>query len=327
MMTSPQVAAVIPTHARRERLPVLLDAVLAEPFSEVVVVVNGGDDGSMAVLETRSKADPRLKPIEVEIAGKPLAVQRGIAQAHSDVVLILDDDVLPRPGLAAGHARWHAERPRLVIVGYMPVARRPPRRPGEFGTELYSRAYERVCTEYESDPSRTLTSLWGGNVSLRREDALRVEYRGDGFEGAEAWRHEDRAFGLRCKEAGLEGIFDRSLAAEHRHQVSPKQFRITMRASGRERWIIHTKYTDTLGPLPQDFYIREVKQPGRMLLRISRRRGGHRPVRGLLRAIAATAGAVRLFPIETHAGWLLGMVEQQRGTGEAARETGGAAGE
>src|SRR6478672_1172066 len=217
--TEPKVAAVVATHRRGDRLPELLDGLLAEPFSEIFVVVNGGDDGSLAVLREREAQDSRLTADAIEAAGKPAAVRRGVEAAVSDVVLILDDDVIPRPGLAAGHARHHAAGRGLVIVGYMPVARRSPRRRGEFGTELYDRAYDRVCAEYEADPDSILKGLWGGNVSLRREDALRMRFDGHEELSREYLRNEDRIFGLRCAALGLEAIFDRALIVEHRHQI------------------------------------------------------------------------------------------------------------
>ncbi|HET7590285.1 MAG TPA: glycosyltransferase family 2 protein [Solirubrobacterales bacterium] len=325
MTTSTQVAAVIPTHARRERLPELLDAVLAEPFGEVVIVVNGGDDGSLELLGARAAEDDRLRPLAIEAAGKPAAVLRGIEEASSEVVLILDDDVLPQAGLAEGHARHHAVGRGLVIVGYMPVARRPRRRRGEFGIELYSRAYERVCAEYEADPSCILQGLWGGNVSLRREDALRIDFIGNDPGARRHLRHEDRDFGLRCADLGLEAVFDRGLLAEHRHRISPPEFLATMRSSGRARWTVHRVHPETLGPLPEDFFFRELGFPGQPLVRLSRHRWGYKPVLALLGGTANLAGTLHQFRVETHAAWLLGIVEQQQGAIEAAVEAGGEA--
>lgn len=323
MTTQPAIAAVVPTHGRRQRLPELLDAVLAEPFAEVIVVVNGRDDGSLALLQARAAGDRRLKPVATEIAGKPRAVMKGVEAADSEVVLILDDDVLPRPGLASGHARLHAAGSGRVVVGYMPVVRQQRRRRGEFGTELYSSAYERVCAEYEADQRSILQGLWGGNVSLRREDALRISVYGQDPDHRYQ-RHEDRDFGLRCAKLGLEGAFDRDLLAEHRHQISPRQFLVTMRNSGRARRQTHSVHP-ALGPLPDDFFFREVPLPGRLLVRMSRHRGAYRPVRTLLTMLTTVAGFLHLFRLETHGSWLLGLVEQQRGAREEAHEAEGGA--
>jgi glycosyltransferase involved in cell wall biosynthesis len=321
MALEPEIAAIVPTHNRRERLPELLNAVLAEPFTEVIVVVNGSGDGSLALLERQAEDDPRLRPLAIEVASKPAAVQRGIEEAKSEVALVLDDDVLPRPGLAAGHSRHHAAARGRVIVGYMPVVRRSSRLPGEYATDLYSRAYEHVCDEYEADPSSILEGLWGGNVSLRREDALRMYDRHNCMDPPHS-RHEDREFGLRCAALGLEAVFDRDLLAEHRHRISPQGFLATMRNSGRNRWTIHHEHFETLGSLPADFFLRDVHPAGRALVRLSRRERGYRPVRTLLSALTAATGKLQLFRAETHLAWLLGMVEQQRGAREAARDAG-----
>lgn len=320
-----RIAAVVATHERRQRLPELLDALLAEPFAEILVVANGRDDGSLALLRERATDDHRLRPLANELASKPAAVMRAISEADSAVVLILDDDVLPRPGLAEGHARRHAAGEGRVVVGYMPVARRPHRRPGEYGTELYSRAYERVCAEYEAEPESILRGLWGGNVSLRREDALRTGYGREEHGQGKHLRHEDWDFGLRCAELGLKPIFDRSLLAEHRHEISPRRFLATMRRSGSARWTMHARHADALGPLPDDFFFRDLSLPDRLPVRLSRHRFGYRVVRALLGSCAGLAGKLRLFRLETHAAWLLGMVEQQRGAREAAAEAEGPA--
>ena len=246
------MAVVVATHGRAERLPELLDGLLAEPFSEILVVVNGGDDGSLALLRERAAQDSRLRPHAIEEAGKPAAVRRGVEAAASEVVLILDDDVIPLPGLAAGHARHHAARHGLVVVGYMPVARRSPRRRGEFGTELYHRAYEWVCDEYESDPDPS--SRVSGEETSRCAGRMRC-----GCASAATRRAASR-FGMRiaisacaAQRSGLQGTFDRALVAEHRHRLSRQTFLANMRRSGRDRWMLHHRHPEAVGSLPRRF--------------------------------------------------------------------------
>ena len=141
----------------------------------------------------------------------------------------------------------------------------------------------------------------------------------DGHEelSREYLRNEDRIFGLRCAALGLEAIFDRALVAEHRHRISRQKFLRTMRMLGRERWTLHHRHSEAFGPLPGDLSLRAVPLPGRLLVRLSQRRWGYRPAKALLATVATVAGALRLFRVETHAGWLLGIVEQQRGAREA----------
>lgn len=325
-LTDPTITAVVPTSNRCERLPALMDALGAEPLKEIIVVVNGSSDRSMDFLAERSRSDPRIRPAELESPGKSAAQQHGIEMSTADVVLMLDDDVLPRPGLAAGHARLHAERRGLVVVGYMPVDMPAPRRPGEYPLYLYSRSYERVCDEYEADPGSILEGLWAGNVSMRLDDLRRVgmqpsEGMPDGY-----WYHEDRDFGLRCASAGLIGVFDRDLAAIHIHRATPSTYLRVARDSGHTRWAVQAAHARVEALRPLEFYRNSVPMPGRLLVQASRRKWIRRPIEAGLKALVAISGRLRLFRIETHAGFILGTIEQQRGALEAlasAHLTGG----
>jgi glycosyltransferase involved in cell wall biosynthesis len=51
---APTVSVLVPTRNRGKRLPELLDALSSEPVSEMVIVVNGSQDGSLGILEERA---------------------------------------------------------------------------------------------------------------------------------------------------------------------------------------------------------------------------------------------------------------------------------
>lgn len=315
---SPSVSVVIPTHNRKKRLPALLEALAEEPAAEIVVVANGKPDGSLELLEGWARRDERLTPAFTSIPSQMGALQLGAERATGEVVLMLDDDVLAVPGLIEGHARHHAAGRRLVVVGYMPVDMPSPRRPGQFPLDLYSRSYERVCEGYERDPTSILRGLWAGNVSLRREDLLRVGLEPSDAMPTEFWYHRDRDFGLRCEAAGLEAIFDRRLLARHRYRTTPEGFLRVARDSGRTRWGVHASHEETIGPLPADFYERGVPPAGRPLVRLSRNRYARHPIHLLLRNLTRVAGRLHMFRLESRGGFLLGMIEQQRGALDAS---------
>ena len=67
------------------------------------------------------------------------ARQFGAEAASSDIVLFLDDDVLPEPELVAGHDGITFETDDAVVVGYMPARFDGPRQPEDIGKYLYSR--------------------------------------------------------------------------------------------------------------------------------------------------------------------------------------------
>jgi hypothetical protein len=210
----PSVAVVVPTAGRRSQLLLeLTRAALADnATSELIVVVDGAATETTRILS--QVADSRVEVLSFS-ATEPghhrgqEARDHGVRAAGSDVILALDDDVVPRAGLVSGHARRHCLGENLVVVGYMPVSTDNT----TAAVRLYDRDYERACEAYERDPAAVLEGLWGGNVSVRREHWLRAIER----PWVDAGYHGDQEFGLRLQELDMRGIFDRSLRAEHRY--------------------------------------------------------------------------------------------------------------
>ena len=307
----PSVSVVMPTYSRRALLPRVVEPLLADRgASEVVVVVDGCVDGSIEWLRERAAADGRLRPLFISNRGENGARLAGIEAARGDVVLMLDDDVEAAPELARGHARRHARGPGRVVVGYMPPAVDSARRRGDFTTRLYAREYEAVCARYERSPESVLRSLWAGNMSMRREDCLRVM---GGADAPALDYHADRELGLRCLKAGLHGEFDRSLRATHLHTRTLDGFARDARAQGAGAAALHILHGDLLGSLPEDAFDRGLPSPVDVWVRLCRRPRAAAASSTVLRAAVRAAGLARAWGAEELAGRLLRRVEQQRG--------------
>lgn len=227
-MTLPTVSAVMATYRRRDRLPRVLDALLADPdLTELVVVVDGSDDGSLEYLRERARDDPRIIPIWQENSGASRAQQVGVERATGDVLLMFDDDQIAGPGLAGGHARHHLGKERLVVVGYV-----PPPAPGPGSTFVereYAKAYEYDCNRWLQGAS-VLDQLWGGNLSIRRADMLRIGWANPAFPHR---YHYDWEFGLRCIADGMDAIYDPALSALHEYERTSRDFAAESREQGR----------------------------------------------------------------------------------------------
>ncbi len=243
----PTVSVVIPTYRRAGALEATLRPLLADPATtELIVAVDGDDDGSGAIVTGLAETDTRVRLLTPPHGGQRHALTVGVAAASGDVVLLLDDDVVAHPGLVTGHAGHHRAAERLVVAGYMPCAPSPQGTGVPVLSRIYDAAYESHCAAVEEDPSRLLRQLWGGNVSLRRLDCEAV--------GFPPWpyAHDDRDFGLRCLRAGLRGTFDRRLRAEHRHDRSARQFLANSRSFGAGLVLLHRVHGDLIGPLDDD---------------------------------------------------------------------------
>ena len=233
----PTVSVVVASRNRRHMLRSFVEAVGADPaVSEVVVVLDGDVDGSAALLEQLRVDYPVLRPVASDHRGHLGALELGVAESRSEVVLLMDDDVVAGPGLATGHARHHAGVKDLVVMGYMPVAMHRGASPA---TRLYASEYDAHCRQLESGDRTVLSALWLGNVSVRRHDLIRIGISSNGYAGF--W-HSDTDLGLRLQAGGLRGTFDRRLVASHRHDRSNEAFLRDATERGRSAWLLEQEH-------------------------------------------------------------------------------------
>ena len=237
--------------ATRDRLPLLqrvVEAVRSDPATdEVVVVDDGSGDGTARWLRERPREGPPLRARRCAGVGAAAARQAGVEAASGELVVLLDDDVLPRPGLVSGHRALLREEPARIVVGYIPV-RLPDRRgPRDVAAFAYARDYERRCARWERGEAPVLHNLWGGNVGIWREAALRVGLAAPPFDRPGAF-HEDQDFGLRAVRAGLHGVFARDLAADHHHRRTPAAALADAERRGIGAVRVHRRHADLIGP-------------------------------------------------------------------------------
>lgn len=316
----PTVSVVIPTAGKRNAtLGSTIPVLLADPATSELIVVLDGDAGlTERIVEDAARLDHR---VTLTHAGPPARlVNRGQAArtagarlATSKVILALDDDVEPAPGLVSGHAAWHARHDNVVVLGYMPVSLR-----GGGGSaahacaRLYSEGYERVCSEYHSRPNQILLRLWAGNFSLSRAHWLNAT---DDVKPSVAAYHVDQEFGLALQERGLTGVFDPGLRAEHRYRRSAREFLGDAVAAGVGQAHLRSVHPE----------LREViatprrRMALRPLLAASRTRLGYGVITTSVIVSASFAGSIHLRPLERAAARLLWRLGLERGLHVAAR--------
>jgi hypothetical protein len=214
----PSVAVVIPTRCRADLLANTLPILLADPATAEVIVAHDGDDPATCRL-LEAAGEPRVRRVQVparpaELPSGQFGREAGADAAGADVLLVLDDDVVPSAGLVTGHARRHSAGHGLVVVGRatvrqegLPIRLRPAAR-------FYSAQYEATLAAYRADPSKILANLWGGHLSVARAAWLAARRTPT----VNAGYHADRELGLRLAAAGLRGVFDDALAADHRYR-------------------------------------------------------------------------------------------------------------
>jgi GT2 family glycosyltransferase len=268
------------TVGRPGNLSELVGAVLADPaVRHLVVVVDGPDPGSAAVLSWLQGRFDRLVVAQTPGVGHMRALEIGVDLTEAEVVLLLDDDVMPSPGLAGLHARAHAGQRGLVVVGPMPV--QVPEGDADIGSLLYARDYRAHCARMEAGEFEVLDNLWQGNVSIRRSDCLAVGLASRDFTGS---YHTDRDLGFRLADAGLVGRYDPGLVAAHRHRRSDAAFLHDARRRGASLVRLHQVHAARLGPFDPAMFTEHLPAPLRAVVRrVGSRPSGPRIARALLR--------------------------------------------
>lgn len=311
-----RVDAVIPTIHRDHLLPKVVRPLLEDPVVDRVILVDDAPSGPSDWHEEISRLSDRIDIIYSHGIGPAGARQVGVEAARADIVFLVDDDVVPTSDLASRHARRHDEKSNLLVSGYTPVL---PREGQELSAEatIYGIAYERRCKIYDSDDYFVSTHLWGGNLSLRRMDALAVGLASDQF--PDFW-HEDREFGLRCLEAGMKAAFIRELWAKHEHERTWKMVAHESYGRGYSLVRLHQVHESKIGPYNPHHYERSLPAPLRIVIRISSYPVGNWFARASARTLRQISVVLHAWRLQLISVRLLRRMQGARGGRDAMRD-------
>lgn len=205
MSQEPQVSVVTPTHGRRDSLLRVLRALghqsVPRGSFEVVVVCDGDVDGTVAACRSLAPTLPyTLRVLEQTNQGPAAARNCGVASASAQLIVFLDDDVVPDDQLIAAHLAAQAGQDRRVTIG--PLL--PPR---DVSLNLWGAFEERaLCRQYEDMEAgrwqATFRQFYTGNASVRKQHVLEA----GGFDPAFR-RAEDVELALRLHRHGLHFVF------------------------------------------------------------------------------------------------------------------------
>jgi glycosyltransferase involved in cell wall biosynthesis len=180
---------------------------------EVIFVSNGSTDGSERLLENAARDFPgKFRWFRIDPTGGPSAPRNvGIRAARGDIVIILDDDIVPEEDLAQSYADFHQKfpEPHQAAIGEAYV-------PEDLLRDPMSRFHAFPYDEIRSGAGLNYLYFWTCNVSFKRDFMLGSEMFDETF-----LYYEDILCGYHLQAKGMELRFCPAARGRHLHQMTP----------------------------------------------------------------------------------------------------------
>lgn len=237
------LSVVIPTFNRAHFLPRAVASLLAQETApelryEVIYVDNGSSDGTADYLAGLAAAHPgRIRVFTLPATGGPAAPRNvGIRAAASEIIVLLDDDVIPDPDLVQRHYDYHSEFPEreAALVGSAYV-------PRELAGSPMSLFHEYALPAVGPDEPISYINFWTCNVSAKRALLLEAGLFDERF-----LFNEDIILGYRLHQCGMQLRCRATVRGAHWHQFDAAALERKGLQAGRWIWA-----TTELLPVPE----------------------------------------------------------------------------
>lgn len=245
------ISVILPTYNRLSQLKQVLDGFAVQTFPqdafELVVVSDGSTDGTDAYLQM-VEVPFHLRPIFQKNQGAAAARNAGVAAAVGELILFIDDDVVPDPNLIQEHiCLHHAHGDKLVVLG-------PMLTPADYELMPWVLWEQEMLYKQYDDMAQgrwqpTARQFYTGNTSLARKHLLKA----GGFD-TQFRRAEDVELAYRLMAFDLEFVFAPQAVGHHYANRSFRSWLATPYAYGRndviftqnkgQSWLLPTVYKE-----------------------------------------------------------------------------------
>jgi glycosyltransferase involved in cell wall biosynthesis len=118
-MSDPAASVIMPCWNAARYLDEAMESVLAQTFSDfdVVVVDDGSDDETPALLDAWTERDARVRVVRQEHQGLVVAPQRAVEESRGELIARMDSDDIMHPQRLEWQVAMMQQRPRLGMCG------------------------------------------------------------------------------------------------------------------------------------------------------------------------------------------------------------------
>ncbi|MCD4750576.1 MAG: glycosyltransferase family 2 protein, partial [Thermoanaerobaculales bacterium] len=219
------VSVIITTYKRWSILEMTLDALRAQDWSNLQVVVM--DDGSgdetwenLQAYRDEHREHFRLKIATQENQGQGMARNNSLSMANEDLVLFLGDDIIPEPDMIRAHVERHnAIGEYSAVVGFTDWYRKEIN-VTPFMEMVNVDGHQFGYSFMKDGADQPFTCFYTSNISIDRK--ILGEKPFDPTFNSYGW--EDVELGYRLSLRGVRIIYEKAACAGHHHMTTVKSF-------------------------------------------------------------------------------------------------------
>jgi len=240
--TTPEICVVVPTYQRRASVLRLLGAFSSQTLSaerfEIVVAIDGSTDGTREAIDALSTPF-RLRTHWQSNRGRAAACNAGVRLSEAEVIVILDDDMVPVPGFLAAHLASHGSDRALGVLGAVPIAFDETSPPVvRYVGRSFNSHLDRLAAQGRAT---TVRDFYSGNFSIERRTLLSVGGFDDAFH---EYGNEDVELAIRLRQAGVELLYSSAAAAWQHYEKTFAQLAHDHLAKGRTAVLCAAKHPE-----------------------------------------------------------------------------------
>jgi len=200
-----RISVVVPTYRRESVLLNTIRYLLAlEPGPDEILIVDQTEMHSPEIIESLSELNTlnRIRWVRLRAPSITVAMNEGLKKATANVVLFLDDDIIPSQNLIRAHAVAHENGAKIVAGQVLQPGEEP-----EPELEHVNRF------QFRSSTPRLIGEFMGGNFSINRQFALKLGGFDENFVHV-AYRFEAE-FAARAIATGEKILFEPGASIRH----------------------------------------------------------------------------------------------------------------
>lgn len=202
------VSVIIPSLGRTQELFETLSALEHQSLRPLEIVVV---DQNQPPLDLRPY--PLVRQVLSSVPGYVLNCNKGLCESRGDVVLFLDDDILPTTTLIEEHLKTYDKLSVQAVAGRVEQAHGDPVLKSRYPIGAYRRFTGKVIPNFHGNRSEYVDLVQGCNMSFLRDALHKIGGFDAGFVGNGFFSETDMA--LRFRAAGNRIFFNAQASLKH----------------------------------------------------------------------------------------------------------------